>query len=95
MFRNEITISATTTEHLLSASTAPDKLLEFVHVPGLHVDRPGSRETTDESLSRLHTTHGSTTCPFNSVVAAPSYEMSIVDDVLFAWLQLEFVSARG
>lgn len=87
---------------LCSASgTSPNKCLEHVHVACLDIHRAGPGESADQAFTSLHTVHGAadgatkgtttSSCgsgPLNAVIATPGYQVAVVNNVLFAGLQL-------
>jgi len=69
----------------------PDVILELGFVPRLDVNTARSSEATDQAFARFQATHGTAAGLFDFVVAAPSDEMAVVDNVRFAGLEIDSV----
>lgn len=70
--------------------------IELVLVSGLDVDGTRSGKPANQAFARLETAHGAAPGLLDLVVTAPRDEVAVVDNVLFARLQLqESVIAHG
>ena len=80
----------------LSASgTYTQELLERHTVSSLHKDSSWSSKLTDQALTRYHSGDDTTTgYTLHYVVAVPSHQMPIVDDISLAFLKLTGSQSR-
>lgn len=75
--------------HVFSSSAMRANIgIKLIHVPRLHIDSARPGKAAHQTLSSLQTAHGSATSLFHSVVAAPGYQVTVVDNVLLARLKL-------
>lgn len=65
-------------------------ILRKLHwIPRLHEHRAGTRELADQTFARTHIANDSSTCdPLQDIRAIPGDEVSVIDDVLFAFSEL-------
>jgi len=57
----------------------------------LHVDGSGSREATDQAFATLDTGPAATSSLLDLIVTIPSDQMAIVNDMLFAFLEMNHI----
>jgi hypothetical protein len=66
----------------------PHPVCKLAHIPGLDVNSSRTGESTNHAFSGLYTVTSTSSSPFDGVLAVPSHQMAIVDDMLFIRLKL-------
>lgn len=73
---------------LIRRNLASHPSSELIQVPCLDINRPRSREATYQPLTRLHRAHRAATSTLDIVVAVPSHQVAVVDNMLLALTEM-------